>query len=132
MMRFVRDDIDPFDVLATGSRAPTEEHVLTNRQVGWAGILKWGLRYGVDMLLRAKENCMVCIPETFWRAQLDKALDELRAKALEKGEDPSTVFFSENDVLTAWILRCTVGEMQASPDSTVSPSILRSTASSMF
>jgi hypothetical protein len=84
------------------------------------------------MLLRAKENCMVCIPETFWRAQLDKALDELRAKALEKGEDPSTVFFSENDVLTAWILRCTVGEMQASPDSTVSPSILRSTASSMF
>jgi hypothetical protein len=91
-------DTDPFDALATGSRAPTEEHVLKNRQVGW-GILKWGLGYGVDMLLRAKENRIVCIPATFWQAQLNKALDELRAEALEKGEDPSKVFLTENDVL---------------------------------
>ncbi|KAL3495061.1 hypothetical protein BJX62DRAFT_222830 [Aspergillus germanicus] len=119
-------DADPFDALATGSRAPTEKHVLRNRQVGWGGILKWGLGYGVDMLLRAKENRIVCIPATFWQAQLNKTLNELRAEALEKGEDPSKVFLTENDVLTAWILRCTVGEMQASPDRTVAASIAMS------
>jgi hypothetical protein len=124
-------DTDLFNPLATGSRAPTEEHVLRNRQAGWGGILKWGLGYGVDMLLRAKENRIVCIPATFWQTQLNKALDELRAEALKKGEDPSNVFLTENDVLTAWILRCTVGEMKASPDTTVSLRIHQSAASSM-
>ncbi|KAL3463678.1 hypothetical protein BJX64DRAFT_256708 [Aspergillus heterothallicus] len=119
-------DADPFDVLATGSRAPGEEHVLKDRKVGWGGILKWGLGYGVDMVLRAKENRMVCIPETFWRTQHEKALGELRAEAIQSGEDPSKVFLTENDILTAWILRCTVGEMQAQPDRTVAASIAMS------
>ncbi|KAL2851086.1 hypothetical protein BJY01DRAFT_233048 [Aspergillus pseudoustus] len=119
-------ETDPFGVLATGSRAPKERHVLTDRKVGWGGILKWGLGYGVDMVLRAKENRIVCIPQTFWRSQLEKALEELRGEAIEKGEDPSKIFLTENDILTAWILRCTVGEMQASPDRTVAASIAMS------
>ncbi|KAL4863940.1 hypothetical protein BDV12DRAFT_20525 [Aspergillus spectabilis] len=119
-------DTDPFDALATGSRPTTEEHVLTDRKVGWGGLLRWGLGYGVDTALRAKENRMVCIPETYWRMQLEKALEELRAEAVEKGEDASKVFLTENDILTAWILRCTVGELQASPDRTIAASIAMS------
>ncbi|KAB5517537.1 hypothetical protein GE09DRAFT_1179227 [Coniochaeta sp. 2T2.1] len=87
-------DVDPFHPLADGSRPATETHVLNGRRVGLGGMLRWGLGYGVDMLLRAKENRM------------------LRAEALEKGEDVSKVFLTENDILTAWTLRCAVAPMQ--------------------
>jgi hypothetical protein len=33
---------------------------------------------------------------------------ELRAEAVEKGQDPETVFLTENDVITTFILRCVV------------------------
>ncbi|KAF7516713.1 hypothetical protein PCG10_001980 [Penicillium crustosum] len=101
-------DSDPFHSLAQGSRPATEKHVLTDRRVGLAGLLRWGLGYGVDMLVRAKENRMVCIPETYWRPQWEKAFEELRTEAIANGEDASKVFLTENDVLTAWILRCVV------------------------
>jgi hypothetical protein len=113
-------DSDPFDSLATGSRPATEEHILADRKVGLGGLLRWGLGYGVDMVVRAKENRIVSIPESYWRPQWEKALEELRAEALAKGEDVSKVFLTENDVLTAWILRCTVAEMGMSPGRTVS------------
>lgn len=116
-------DPDPFDQLGRGTRPAQEEeeHVLADRQVGIGGILKWGLGYGVDMLLRAKENRMVCIPESFWRPQLENALEELRAEALEKGEDASKVFLTENDIVTAWIIRWVVGPMELNPEKLVSP-----------
>ncbi|KAL4799578.1 hypothetical protein BDV19DRAFT_261542 [Aspergillus venezuelensis] len=117
---------DPFHIFATGSREASEEHTLKDRQIGWGGLLKWGLGYGVDMVIRAKENRMVCIPETFWRAQLSKALDELRTEAVEKGEDSSKVFLTENDIITACILRWTVLEMAPNPDRTVAASIAMS------
>lgn len=63
---------------------------------------------------------MVCIPETYWRPQWEKAVEELRTEAIANGEDPSKVFLTENDVLTAWILRCVVGEMGMNPERTVS------------
>ncbi|KAL4981759.1 hypothetical protein BDW68DRAFT_73464 [Aspergillus falconensis] len=122
----VSPESDPFDVLATGTRPTTEKHVLADRQVGWSGILKWGLGYGVDMLLRAKENRMVCVPESYWRPQMEKALEELREEALSTGEDESTVFLTENDIVTAWILRCVVGQMGMSQDRTVAASIAMS------
>ena len=117
-------DPDPFDALAKGSRPTTEEHVLSKTRVGLGGMLKWGLGYGVDMLLRAKENRMVCVPQTYWQAQLDKALDELREEALANGEDVSKVFLTENDVLTAWIMRCVITPLDMSPDRPVSASCL--------
>jgi hypothetical protein len=107
---------DPFDALAHGTRPTTEKHVLADRQAGLGGMLKWGLGYGVDMLLRAKENRMVCVPESYWRPQLEKALEELRAEAMSRGDDISKVFLTENDVVTAWILRTTVRQMAANPD----------------
>ncbi|KAJ5604839.1 hypothetical protein N7510_009993 [Penicillium lagena] len=119
-------DSDPFDTLAQGSRPTTEEHILTDRKVGLVGMLKWGLGYGVDMLVRSKENRMVCVPESYWRPQTEKALEELRAEAVAKGEDPSKVFLTENDVLTAWILRCVVAPMGMKPDRTVAASIAMS------
>ncbi|KAJ5167927.1 Transferase [Penicillium canariense] len=119
-------DSDPFDSLARGSRPQTEEHVLSEKRVGLGGMLRWGLGYGIDMLIRSKENRMVCVPESHWRPQLEKALQELRALAVEKGEDPSKVFLTENDILTAWILRCVVGEMGMSPSRTVAASIAMS------
>lgn len=63
---------------------------------------------------------MVCVPETFWWPQLEKALEELRAEAAAKGEGPGEVFLTENDILTAWILRCVVGSIEMSPDRLVS------------
>jgi hypothetical protein len=102
-------DSDPFLSLAQGSRLTVEEHALTDRGVGWGGLLRWGLVYGVDMLVRAKQNRMVCISETYWWPQWKKAVEELRAEAVANGGDPSKVFLTENDVLTAWILRCVVG-----------------------
>ncbi|KAL4952948.1 hypothetical protein BDW69DRAFT_184956 [Aspergillus filifer] len=119
-------DHDPFGVLQTGSRQTTEQHVHKDRQVGWGGLLKWGLGYGVDMLLRAKENRMICIPGTFWRTQVSKALDELRADAVKRGEDAAKVFLTENDIITACILRWTVLEMAQNPDRTVAASIAMS------
>jgi hypothetical protein len=112
-------DPDPFDVLARGTRPTTEEHILAEKKIGLVGLLKWGLGYGFDMLVRAKENRMVCVPETYWRPQLEKALEELRAEAVAAGEDPSKVFLTENDILTAWILRCVVGQMEMDPNRTV-------------
>ncbi|KAJ5788143.1 Transferase [Penicillium paradoxum] len=119
-------DSDPFNTLREGLRPTTEEHVLKDKRVGLGGLLRWGLGYGVDMVLRAKENRMVCIPETYWRAQWEKAIEELRAEAAANGEDPSKVFLTENDVLTAWILRCVVREMGSSPGRTVAASIAMS------
>ncbi|OQD72187.1 hypothetical protein PENPOL_c001G01375 [Penicillium polonicum] len=119
-------DSDPFHSLAQGSRPTTEEHVLTDRRVGLVGLLRWGLGYGVDMLVRAKENRMVCIPETYWRPQWEKAVEELRTEAIANGEDASKVFLTENDVLTAWILRSVVGEMGMNPERTVAASIAMS------
>ncbi|KAF7551753.1 hypothetical protein G7Z17_g4809 [Cylindrodendrum hubeiense] len=117
---------DPFDALAKGTRPVTEQHLLTDRRVGLGGMLKWGLGYGVDMLVRAKENRMVCVPETYWRPQREKALEELRVEAIANGEDPSKVFLTENDVLTAWILRCVVSPMGMHPDRLVAGSIAMS------
>lgn len=110
---------DPFGAFATGTRQAAEQHLLADKRVGLGGMLKWGLMYGVDMLVRAKENRMVCVPETYWRAQLEKALAELRAEAVEKGEDASKVFLTEGDILTAWTLRCVVRPLGMSPDRTV-------------
>lgn len=115
-------DTDPFDAMAKGSRPITEQHVLSDKRVGLGGLLQWGLGYGVDMLVRAKENRMVCIPETYWRPQLDKALDELRTEAIAKGDDVSKVFLTENDILTAWTIRCIVNSMEMNSDRTVSSS----------
>jgi hypothetical protein len=119
-------DSDPFDALAKGTRPATEEHVLSSRRAGLGGLLKWGLSSGVDMLLRPKENRMVCVPETYWRPQLEKALEELRSEATENGEDPSKVFLTENDILTAWTLRCVVAPMNMDPSRTVAASIAMS------
>ncbi|KAK3321993.1 hypothetical protein B0H66DRAFT_514284 [Apodospora peruviana] len=119
-------DADPFDMLARGTRPVTEEHVLNSRRVGLGGMVKWGLGYGVDMVVRAKENRMVCVPETYWRPQLEKALAELRAEAVEKGEDVDKVFLTENDVLTAWLLRSVVGSIEMNADRTVAASIAMS------
>lgn len=94
-------DPDPFDILAQGTRPATEVHVLADRRIGICGMLKWGLGFGVDMLLRAKENRMICIPGSFWRPQLEKALEELRAGVVADGGDSGEVFLTENDVVTA-------------------------------
>ncbi|CBF87369.1 hypothetical protein AN9305.2 [Aspergillus nidulans FGSC A4] len=122
----VSPESDPFDVLATGARPTTEKHILTDMKVGWGGILKWGLGYGVDMLLRAKENRMVCVPESYWRPQMERALQELREEARSTGADESRVFLTENDIVTAWILRCVIGQAGMSPDRTVAASIAMS------
>ncbi|KAF5003517.1 hypothetical protein FDECE_9940 [Fusarium decemcellulare] len=114
--------IDPFDPLAQGTRPATEPHLLTDRRVGLGGMIKWGLGYGVDMLIRTKENRMVCIPKTYWQPQLEKALEELRDEAVANGEDASKVFLTENDILTAWILRCVIAPMGMNPDRTVAAS----------
>ncbi|RFU72950.1 transferase [Trichoderma arundinaceum] len=119
-------DTDPFGALADGSRPVTEQHILSDRRLGLGGMIQWGLGYGVDMLVRAKENRMVCVPETYLRVQLEKALDELRTEAIQSDEDASTVFLTENDVLTAWILRCVVAPMGMNPDKTVAASIAMS------
>ncbi|KAJ5207223.1 hypothetical protein N7472_003671 [Penicillium cf. griseofulvum] len=119
-------DSDSFLSLAQGSRPMMEEHVLTDRRVGWGGLLRWGLGYGVDMLVRAKENRLVCIPETYWQPQWEKAVEELRDEAVANGEHPSKVFLTGNDVLTAWILRCVLGEIGMSPERTVAASIAMS------
>jgi hypothetical protein len=112
-------DSDPFAPLAEGTRPATEPHLLTDRRVGLGGMLQWGLGYGIDMLVRAKENRMVCVPESYWRPQLEKALAELRAEAAEKGEDVSKVFLTEGDILTAWTMRCVVAPLDMDPKRTV-------------
>ncbi|KAF2996350.1 hypothetical protein E8E14_000344 [Neopestalotiopsis sp. 37M] len=117
---------DPFDPLARGTEPTPEQHILHDRRAGLGGMLKWGLGYGVDMVLRAKENRIVCIPESYWRPQLEKALEELRADATANGEDVAKVFLTENDVLTAWILRCTVRQMATNPSRLVAASIAMS------
>lgn len=117
---------DPFDMLSTGERKVSEEHVLSDRRVGLGGMLKWGLGYGVDMLVRAKENRMVCIPQSYWEPQYEKAIAELKADAIERGEDPSTVFLTENDVLTAWTIRAVIEPMGMDPQRTVAASIAMS------
>jgi hypothetical protein len=75
---------------------------------------------------------MICVPESYWRMQHQKALDELRAEAIEKGEDVSKVFLTENDILTAWIMRSVVASSAMSPERLVrsfSTPILKSVGS---
>jgi len=119
-------DRDLFDVLAKGTRPVVEKHLLADRRVGLGGMMKWGLGYGVDMLVREKENRMVCVPESYWRPQREKALTELRADARDKGEDEKKVFLTEGDILTAWTLRCLVQSMDMDPARTVAASMAMS------
>lgn len=104
------DGSDPFGTTLAQGRPPAtgEEHILAHRRVGLVGIAKWGLGYGIDTALRAKDNGMVCVPESYWRPQLERAMIELRAEAVKNGEDPAKVFLTENDIITAFILRCVV------------------------
>lgn len=120
------DGSDPFGMtLAQGlppaSGASGEQHVLADRRVGMVGIAKWGLGYGIDTALRAKDNGMVCVPASYWRPQLERAMAELRAEVVEKGEDPGKVFLTENDIITAFILRCVVSAGSMHPDKLVCP-----------
>lgn len=115
-------DEDPLHVL--GTRPGTEPHVLAGRRVGLYGLVRWGLGFGVDMVLREKENRMICVPETYWRPQMEKALDELRAEAIAKGTDVSKVFLTESDVLAAWIMRCVVRTQAMAQERTVRSSCL--------
>ncbi|KAM7197838.1 hypothetical protein V8F33_005330 [Rhypophila sp. PSN 637] len=119
---------DPFAPLADGSRRneKSEQHVLVSKKAGLGGMLKWGLGYGVDMLVRAKENRMVCIPQSYWQPQLKQALAELRAEATALGEDPDKVFLTENDVVTAWVLRSVVLPQNMPAERTVAASIAMS------
>lgn len=119
-------DSDPFEALAKGTRKPTEPHLLMDKKVGIGGMLKWGLGYGFDMLARAKENRMVCIPQSYWKTQMEKAIEELRAEATEKGEDPSEVFLTEGDIITAWTMKSVVGPQDMDPNRTVAGSIAMS------
>jgi len=59
-------DGDLFEVLGSRTRGARERHVLADRQVGLWGMVKWGLGPGLDMLVREKDNRMVCMPEGFW------------------------------------------------------------------
>ncbi|EFW99006.1 hypothetical protein CMQ_4858 [Grosmannia clavigera kw1407] len=122
---------DPFASLASSDDDTDgkvqEDHVLLQRRAGFGGILKWGLGYGVDMLLRAKDNGKLCVPASFWRPQYEQALAELRAEAVAAGTDPAAVFLTENDVVTAWIIRCVVRlQTDVRADRTVSGSIVMS------
>ncbi|KAJ5771161.1 uncharacterized protein N7511_003212 [Penicillium nucicola] len=117
---------DPFESFETGSRPTAETHILSERNVGLAGLIRWGLGYGFDMLARAKENRMLCVPKSYWQPQLDRALSELHAEAAANGDDKSKVFLTENDIITAWVLRCVVGEMGMDPQRTVAASIAMS------
>lgn len=74
---------------------------------------------GIDTALRAKDNGMVCVPASNWRPQLERAMVELRAEAVEKGQDPAKVFLTENDIITAFILRCFVAAGSMHPDKLV-------------
>lgn len=116
-----RDGSDPFGAtLAQGVPPATgEQHVLADRRVGIAGIAKWGLGYGIDVALRAKDNRMVCVPASYWHPQLEQAMEELRAEAVETGQDPAMVFLTENDIITAFILRCVVAAGAMHPDKLV-------------
>lgn len=112
---------DPFGTtLAQGLPPATgEQHVLADRRVGIAGIARWGLGYGIDVALRAKDNRMVCVPASYWRPQLERARTDLRAVAVQKGQNPDKVFLTENDIITAFILRCVVAAGSMHPDKMV-------------
>ncbi|KAG8160689.1 hypothetical protein KVR01_008953 [Diaporthe batatas] len=122
------DGSDPFGMtLAQGLPPATgEQHVLADRRVGIFGIAMWGLGYGIDTALRAKENGMMCVPASYWQPQLERAMTELRREAVEKGEDPAKVFLTENDIITAFILRCVVSAASMDPDQLVNGSIAMS------
>jgi len=104
-------DSDPFATLGQGTWSAGQKHVLADRQLRMASLLRWVLRYFVDNYARKSEIRMVCIPEASWRGWLDKALEELRAEAVAKGADPSSVFLTENDIVSAWLLKHTVEYM---------------------
>ncbi|KAK7714556.1 hypothetical protein SLS63_011678 [Diaporthe eres] len=122
------DGSDPFGTTLAQGRPPAtgEQHVLADRRVGIAGIARWGLGYGIDVALRAKDNRMVCVPASYWRPQLERAMAELRAVAVKDGQDPEKVFLTENDIITAFILRCVVAAGSMQPDKLVNGSIAMS------
>jgi hypothetical protein len=69
---------------------------------------------------------MVCVPESYWRPQMERALQELRkarSKARFTAADEIRIFLTENDTVTAWILRCVIGQAGMNPDRTVSAAI---------
>ncbi|KAK1761160.1 hypothetical protein QBC47DRAFT_313557 [Echria macrotheca] len=118
---------DPFSELGMEGEKGEEEHVLRDKRLSVMGMLRWGMGYGVDMLVREKENRMVCVPERCWRGWWEVAVKELREEETQKtGGDPESVFLTENDVLTAWILRCVVVSMGMDPGRTVAGSIAMS------
>lgn len=47
------------------------------------------LGYGVDVLVRPKENYMICIPKESWELHLEKALQEPREEAGQNKQDLS-------------------------------------------
>lgn len=123
---------NPFDALGNGSRPTHEKHILADQRVKLTGLLRWGLGYGVDMLVRAKENRMVCVPKSYWMPEMQRALEELRAEAILNGQDPSKVFLTENDIITAWLLKCIVQSMDMNRKRLVSRGRINPLASTLL
>lgn len=83
---------------------PTEKHALADIHVTTPGLISWVFRNIYSLAISSKEHRMLCVPASFLAKQREKALAELKAQAVARG-DKETPFLSEGDVLVAWTTR---------------------------
>lgn len=84
--------------------------MLARRKLGVLGVLVWAVRNLADLVCRAQETRVVCVPAGFvegLRAVALKELDVAAGAAGGGGERPfvSEGVVSEGDVLVAWLAR---------------------------
>lgn len=109
-------DMDP---LATLGTAATEPFVLAKHQLGGLGMLKFGLRYLLELLFYRDEKRVIYIPASSLRAMKAAALDNLNWNSLADKQtvsESNPIFISDGDILCAFLSRLAV--LNEAPNST--------------
>ena len=105
-------DYDPLKELG---KYTEEQHLLAAKRLTVGSIIQFGLRSGLDFMIRAKENRMVFVPRWFVEKKRHSIVDELRAEAKD-GEEP---FVTEGDVLVAWWTRIAISHIRTDSTKTI-------------
>ncbi|KAF4820223.1 Acetyltransferase BOT5 [Colletotrichum siamense] len=99
-------------------KSPTRPHVLSHQHMSTVSLGKWLFWNFYNLVIRPKENRVVCIPAEYLRGLKEKAMAELEAQPSIDGKEKPK-FVSEGDVILAWVARLSFSSLSESSECTM-------------
>ncbi|KAK2774733.1 lysR family regulatory protein [Colletotrichum kahawae] len=96
----------------------TKSHVLADQHMSMVSLGKWVFWNFYNLVLRPKENRVVCIPAEYLKRLKEKAMTELEAETSIDGKEQPK-FVSEGDVILAWVARLSFSSLPGNSECTM-------------